>query len=242
MTSCAFASPVCVDRKKNFPYRADMDAREKILETAVRLFSTQGYRATSLAQVARAAQVSKALILWHFNSKEHLFHVALQHFLAPYEILDQGLEGLSESDQLERLINDYYEFIAEHLYSVKFLLGQMVRDDENTSDLVAQVRQLYQVYRGLLTSILERGKERGLFAAEIQPQAEAALVLASLNGLLVQRLVEGEEAETARDLLQHFQRTLRTRLSPATTHANGALPPLAAMASSSLTGLPVSRQ
>jgi hypothetical protein len=93
-----------------------------------------------------------------------------------------------------------------------------------------------------LTSILERGKERGLFAAEIQPQAEAALVLASLNGLLVQRLVEGEEAETARDLLQHFQRTLRTRLSPATTHANGALPPLAAMASSSLTGLPVSRQ
>lgn len=219
-----------------------MDAREKILETAARLFSTQGYRATSLAQVARAAQVSKALILWYFNSKEHLFHVALQHFLAPYEILDQGLEGLSESDQLERLINDYYEFIAEHLYSVKFLLGQVVRNDENTPDLVAQVRQLYQVYRGLLTSILERGKERGLFAAEIQPQAEAALVLASLNGLLVQRLVEDETAETARDLLQHFQQTLRMRLSPAIAQSNVTLPPLAEMTAPSLAEFPAGRQ
>ncbi len=219
-----------------------MDAREKILETAARLFSTQGYHATSLAQVARAAQVSKALILWHFNSKEQLFQVALQHFLAPYEILDQGLEGLSESDQLERLINDYYEFIAEHLYSVKFLLSQVVRGDDNTSDLVAQVRQLYQVYRGLLTSILERGKERGLFAAEIQPHAEAALVLASLNGLLVQRLVEDEATETARDLLHHFQRTLRARLSPAPTQPTMALPPLTEMTTSALTDLPVSRQ
>ena len=203
-----------------------MGAREKILETAARLFSTQGYRATSLAQVARAAQVSKALVLWYFESKEHLFHVALQHFLAPYEIRDQGIDGLTESDQLERLINDYYEFIAEHLYSVKFLLGQVVRDDENTPELVTQVRQLYHVYRGLLASILERGKERGVFAAAIQPQAEAALVMASLNGLLVQRLVENEEAEAARALLHHFQQTLRARLSPVTTQTEVVAPPL----------------
>ena len=203
-----------------------MGAREKILETAARLFSTQGYRTTSLAQVARAAQVSKALILWYFESKEHLFHLALQHFLAPYEIVDQGLDGLTEGDQLERLINDYYDFIAEHLYSVKFLLGQVVQDDENTSELVTQVRQLYHVYRGLLASILERGKERGVFSAAMQPQAEAALVMASLNGLLVQRLVEDEAAEAARALLQHFQQTLRARLSPVVTQTEVIVPPL----------------
>ena len=43
-----------------------MDAREKILETAMRLFATQGYSTTSLAQVAKEARVSKALIFWHF--------------------------------------------------------------------------------------------------------------------------------------------------------------------------------
>ncbi len=212
-----------------------MDAREKILETAARLFSTQGYHATSLAQVARAAQVSKALVLWHFDSKGHLFHTALQHFLAPYEILDQELDGLTESDQLERLIADYYDFIAEHLYSVKFLLGQVVQDDENTLELVTQVRQLYRVYRGLLASILERGKERGVFAAQIRPQAEAALVMASLNGLLVQRLVEDETTETARELLSHFQHTLRIRLSPTATQTEVLVPPLSGLLSETAT-------
>jgi len=206
-----------------------MGAREKILETAARLFSTQGYRATSLAQVARDAQVSKALVLWHFDSKEHLFHVALQHFLAPYEILDQGLDGLTESDQLERLINDYYEFVAEHLYSVKFLLGQVVRDDTNNPELVTQVRQLYHVYRELLASILERGKARGVFASEIQPQAEASLVMAGLNGLLVQRLVEDVALEEERELLKHFQQTLRVRLSPSATHPDVVVPPLSGL-------------
>ena len=201
-----------------------MGARENILQTAAQLFSTQGYRATSLAQVARAAHVSKALILWHFDSKEQLFHTALQHFLAPYEINDQGLDNLTESDQLERLINDYYDFVAEHLYSVKFLLGQVVRDDANTPELVTQVRQLYQVYRGLLTSILERGRTRGAFTTEIQPHTEAALIMASLNGLLIQRLVEVETEEEEREILRHFQHTLRARIVPASPQPGVAGP------------------
>lgn len=212
-----------------------MGAREKILETAARLFSTQGYHATSLAQVARSAQVSKALILWYFESKEQLFHVALQHFLAPYAIGDQGLDGLTESDQLERLIDDYYDFVAEHLYSVKFLLGQVVRDDENTPALVTQARQLYLVYRGLLASILERGKARGVFVAEIQPQAEAALVMASLNGLLVQRLVEEGAVEEERELLKHFQLTLRARLTSSATQAEVVVPQLSDLLTNSAT-------
>jgi len=203
-----------------------MGAREKILETAAQLFSAQGYHTTSLAQVARAAQVSKALILWYFESKERLFHVALQHFLAPYTIEDQGLDGLTESDQLERLITDYYDFVAEHLYSVKFLLGQVVRDDENAPELVTQARQLYLVYRGLLASILERGKARGVFAAGIQPRAEAALVMASLNGLLVQRLVEDGAIEEERELLKHFQQTLRARLTTPVSQTGVMVPPL----------------
>ncbi len=63
-----------------------MATRERILETAAQLFATHGYADTSLAQVARETQVSKALVLWYFETKEQLFRTALQHFLAPYSI------------------------------------------------------------------------------------------------------------------------------------------------------------
>ena len=189
-----------------------MGAREKILEMAARLFLTDGYHATSLAHVARAAQVSKALILWHFSSKEQLFRTALQHFLAPYAIDDRALTGLTESEQIEKLIDDYYAFIAQNLSSVKFVLGQVVRGEGNADDLVLHARQLYHVYSGLLTAILESGKARRVFAPDIRPAEDAALIMATLNGLLVQHLVSHTEAETERNLLEYVKQTLRERL------------------------------
>jgi AcrR family transcriptional regulator len=179
---------------------------------AARLFSHQGYAATSLAQVARAAQVSKALVLWHFESKEHLFRAALQHFLAPYEIDAHSLLGLNENEQVEKLIDDYYDFIAEHLPSVQFVLGQVVRQDENSQELVAHARELYRVYRELLMTILERGRAARVFTQHVRPTEDAALIMAALNGLLLQHLVEPEGTVRAKELLARLKSTTRAWL------------------------------
>jgi AcrR family transcriptional regulator len=179
---------------------------------AARLFSHQGYAATSLAQVARAAQVSKALVLWHFESKEHLFRAALQHFLAPYEIDAHSLLGLNENEQVEKLIDDYYDFIAEHLPSVQFVLGQVVRQDENSQELVAHARELYRVYRELLMTILERGRAARVFAQHVRPTEDAALIMAALNGLLLQHLVEPEGTVRAKEFLARLKSTTRAWL------------------------------
>ena len=179
---------------------------------AARLFSHQGYAATSLAQVARAAQVSKALVLWHFESKEHLFRAALQHFLAPYEIDAHSLLGLNENEQVEKLIDDYYDFIAEHLPSVQFVLGQVVRQDENSQELVAHARELYRVYRELLMTILERGRAARIFTQHVRPTEDAALIMAALNGLLLQHLVEPEGTVRAKELLARLKSTTRAWL------------------------------
>jgi len=179
---------------------------------AARLFSSQGYAATSLAQVARAAQVSKALVLWHFESKEQLFRVALQHFLAPYEIDAHALLGLNESEQVDKLIDDYYDFIAEHLPSVQFVLGQVVRQDENSQELVTHARELHRVYRELLMTILERGRAAHVFTQHVRPTEDAALIMAALNGLLLQHLVEPEDALRAKELLTRLKSTMRAWL------------------------------
>ena len=145
-----------------------METREKILATAVKLFSSQGYADTSLAQVARAARVSKALVLWYFESKEQLFRAALQHFLAPYEIDDHVLDGLA--------------------------------------------RELHIIYRGLLTTILERGRAKGFFAETVRPTEDAALIMATLNGLLLHQLVEALDATKARELLTRLKYSVRAQL------------------------------
>jgi AcrR family transcriptional regulator len=185
-----------------------VDTREKILETATRLFSTQGYSTTSLSQVAKEAQVSKALIFWHFENKEKLFRTALQRTLEPYFInVVDVLEGLSEVDQIKRLIDEYYDFVSKNIYSVKFVVSLILREEKHPDDLVGHVNELQRVYGNLLADIIESGRQKGVLRDDVSPKLDAGLIMTSLHGILVQGFM-GSEAERSELLLRHLKASL----------------------------------
>jgi AcrR family transcriptional regulator len=172
-----------------------MEAREKIITTAVRLFSAQGYGNTSLSQVAKEAEVSKALIFWHFDNKETLFRTAVQRTLEPYfiNVLDD-LAGLSEIDQMKRLIDQYYAFVSKNVYSVKFFLSLILRDEKHPDDLAGHMGELQRVFLNLLVDILQSGREHGLFRDDISPALDAGLVMSALHGILVQGFLGDDDS------------------------------------------------
>ena len=53
------------------------DRKKQLLETAMQLFSEQGFDGTSTRAIAEAAGVNEALIFRHFRSKEELFWAVL---------------------------------------------------------------------------------------------------------------------------------------------------------------------
>ena len=192
-------------------------AREKILTTATRLFAQQGYESTSLAQVAREAKVSKALIFWHFDSKETLYHNALRKTLEPYFIDVDDLEGLGEREQIERLIDLFYDFVNENVYSVRFFLSLILRVESRPDEGLSRVNELYHIFRSSVASIIESGRHHGTFRADVDATREAALIMATLGGILIQQFMSHDTPPNARDLVEHLKLTLFQRLtSPAT--------------------------
>ena len=186
-----------------------MDAREKIIETAMRLFSAQGYGNTSLSQVAKEAQVSKALIFWHFENKESLFRTAVQRTFEPYIInVVDDLEGLSEVDQIKRLIDEYYKFVSENIYSVKFFLGLMLREEKHPDDLVAHMTELQRMYRNLLGDVIDSGRQKGVLRANVRPELDADLIISALHGLLVQGFLGRATPERFPEQLEHLKGSL----------------------------------
>ncbi len=187
--------------------------REKILASATKLFSAQGYANTSLAQVAKEAQVSKALIFWHFASKDELFRAALKSSLEPYSIdVVELLSGLDEIDQIRKLVDLYYEFVSQNVYSVRFLLSLVVREEKNLDDLLDRTTELYRIYCNLLADIMQTGRERKIFRSTVNPQADAALVMATLNGILVQGFLGNGIEPEPRVLLEQLKVSLGERL------------------------------
>jgi len=191
-----------------------VQARQKILDTAARLFSSVGYANTSLSQVAREARVSKALIFWHFESKEQLFRAVLQQSLEPYFIdVVSHLDNLGKADQVRKLIDLYYEFVSKHLFSVKLILSLLLKDEKHPDDVVARIGELFRVYRSLLVDIIESGRCEGVFRSSVNPIQDAALIMAALNGILLQGFLQEPSLDPA-PLVTYLKTSFVERLLP----------------------------
>lgn len=59
--------------------------KQEILETALELFSVQGYEATSISQIADAVGIRKASLYSHFASKQEILDVLVQEGLEQYD-------------------------------------------------------------------------------------------------------------------------------------------------------------
>jgi len=197
------------------------ETREKILTSAATLFAQHGYENTSLSQVARQAKVSKALIFWHFDSKEALYQIALRRTLEPYFIEVDGIEELGAREQIERLIDLFYDFVHENVYSVRFFLHLTLRGESSPDESLSRVNELYRIFRRWLAEIIESGRTRGVFRADVNAGREAALIVATLIGILVQQFMT-DEAASPQDLIGDFKIALFQRLLTATAEGPAA--------------------
>lgn len=184
-----------------------IESRDEILRAATQLFATHGFHETSMAEVARAARVSKALIFWHFKTKEELFLAVLARLLEPY-VIDFAEEAgaLDEKAQISKLIESYLSFVTDNAASIRFFVAQLLHD-EKSGALTNQVLALYEGYRALLTDLIAKTQREGLCRQTATPADVVAFLLASLNGLLIGYLFlgnQGLELEGAAGMLREW--------------------------------------
>ncbi len=83
------------------PRAADRTGRDRILDAAITRFSADGMAGTSLKAIAEDAEVSPALIVHHFGSKEGLRRACDAHVL---DVLREQLrEAAAQGEQLDVL-------------------------------------------------------------------------------------------------------------------------------------------
>ncbi len=171
------------------------DSRDEILKAAMHLFANRGFHETSMSEVAREARVSKALIFWHFKTKEELFVAVLNRLLEPYFIdFAEEAGALDERAQIQKLVEFYLLFVRDNIGSVRFFLAQMLHDQHLSESLNEQVLRLYSGYRNLLVELIARSQEKGICTRRFAPEAATGFLLSALNGLLIEYLFMGAKA------------------------------------------------
>ena len=82
------------------PTRIQQEKREQILESALDLFSSQGFSGATLDRIAQAAGMSKPNLLYYFRRKDDIFAALIERlldaWLEPLRALDPAGDPLAE--------------------------------------------------------------------------------------------------------------------------------------------------
>ena len=136
---------------------ADYDARRlHILDQAATLFARQGFKETSVAQIAVLADVSKSLIYHYFPSKEDILFGAMSSHVD--ELLADAAEVLASTDepseQLARLLRRYTEHYAAAGTRQKVLLNELRSLPlEQRAEIVRKQREIVERVQALVVAL-----------------------------------------------------------------------------------------
>lgn len=87
--------------------RSSEETKRRILEAAMRVFARHGFHRAPVAEIAKEARVSKALVFWHYGSKEKLVEEVLRIAL-PMDVVERCLAERLEGVELLRCIASQY--------------------------------------------------------------------------------------------------------------------------------------
>jgi AcrR family transcriptional regulator len=90
------------------------ERRSQLLEAGAALFTDHAYEDITMAQLARAAGVSKPLLYHYFPSKNDLFMAALAEQAEELRQLLEARSGDSPAEQLTHALDAYLGWIEEH--------------------------------------------------------------------------------------------------------------------------------
>jgi AcrR family transcriptional regulator len=171
---------------KRGPYAKGTVKRNEILDIALDVVSREGYDKTSVREIAREAELSQAGLLHYFSSKEELFVEVLKR-----REEQRGVEF--ETSDPVRAMTSIVRHNAEtpglvRLYST---ISAESTDAQHPGHAFFAYR--YARLRGLLAEGIRGEQERGEFPADLDPEAFATILIAVVDGLQVQWLLDPDQ-------------------------------------------------
>ena len=153
------------------------DRKQRILAVAQRLLTRNGWRNTSLAQIAGESGVTPAGLLHHFESKEQLLHAVLDaRDLDDDAHADRGGDLLGQIAQVADRFNRAPELVG----TFTVLLVENILPEAPLHDrLLARQRDAI----GIVAQLIRRGQAAGRYRTDIDPIVKAVEILAFIHGM-----------------------------------------------------------
>jgi AcrR family transcriptional regulator len=174
--------------------------RKFILERAVSEFAERGYEATTMDQIAEAAEVSKGTLYNYFASKEDLFRNLVEaQFDELFEQIDDVLEGEGTVPEKTRALVQHFLELHErgrHVHRLLITEGERIALALH-EDTFPVMREKILEFARRVASLIESGQKQGLVRPG-DPLRAAFVVLGIVGSEMKHAMFTGRHADVER--------------------------------------------
>jgi TetR/AcrR family fatty acid metabolism transcriptional regulator len=138
----------------------------QILEAAVKVFAKQGFHQSTIAQIAKEAGVADGTIYLYFKNKDDILvqffsYRTKQVFESFREEVDRAE---TSADKLRNLVRRH---LAEFQRDRDGAVVYQVETHQNSRLAEEQIREMSQMYRDLISEIVEQGQQEGTIRKDL---------------------------------------------------------------------------
>jgi AcrR family transcriptional regulator len=140
--------------------RAARVSPDRILAAAAREFAARGFAGARVDRIARRARVNKAMLYYHFRSKQDLYRSLLRKTFseAASHLETIAASGGSAPEKIERVVSTLADFVRRHDFFPAIMLREVAEGGAHLDP--ETLRVLVSVPRAFF-AVLENGVEEG---------------------------------------------------------------------------------
>ena len=164
--------------------------RAQLTKAAYKVVAQKGYNDFTIKDIAEEAGLSTGLVHYYFKNKEDLLFKLLKEMNANLrDNLKKALTELTEpKDKLMAFCDEAFDLVDKekaYFYVLIDFWAQMNHDDRIRQANV----KLFQSYRDEISSIIEEGIAKGVFAA-MDVKFTSVIIISLIQGTIIQYVID----------------------------------------------------
>lgn len=162
------------------------DTKEKILKSALKLFSQKGYLRTTTKEIAKEAQVAEVTLFRYFTSKEALFIDVLknQSFLPTLKDLLPKLKKKNYKESLKTIAKYYFNLLKKKKDLICIMHTEIFQYPTEIREIHSKM--IHEVYL-VFASYLEELKKDGVLKKDLDSNYASLAYFGMLFNLFIKK-------------------------------------------------------
>jgi TetR/AcrR family fatty acid metabolism transcriptional regulator len=138
----------------------------QILEAAIKVFARQGFHQSTVAQIAREAGVADGTIYLYFKNKDDIL---VQFFnFKTKQVFDRFRREVDRADSSLAKLGDLVRMHLEEFQADRDMaIVYQVETHQNSRLAEAQIKEMSQMYRDIISEIVEQGQQEGTIRKDL---------------------------------------------------------------------------